>query len=145
MHAPSYSADILYWHLRVVFEQERLDIRLAIFGMVAPAALGFHTACRLHVNSTTVVKLYVMLLVVYETESNVAMILSPFAAWENGSCVYLPIENTAVSFFPVKLDACTQALDDPLHIVGILLQNDNVILQVTLMFGPARQLWFTPA
>lgn len=87
MHAPSYSADILYWHLRVVFEQERLDIRLAIFGMVAPAALGFHTACRLHVNSTTVVKLYVMLLVVYETESNVATILSPFAAWENGSCV----------------------------------------------------------
>lgn len=60
-----------------MFEQERLDIRLAIFGMVAPAALGFHTACRLHVNSTTVVKLYVMLLVVYETESNVAMILSP--------------------------------------------------------------------
>lgn len=60
-----------------MFEQERLDIRLAIFGMVAPAALGFHTACRLHVNSTTVVKLYVMLLVVYETESNVATILSP--------------------------------------------------------------------
>lgn len=60
-----------------MFEQERLDIRLAIFGMVAPAVLGFHTACRLHVNSTTVVKLYVMLLVVYETESNVATILSP--------------------------------------------------------------------
>lgn len=60
-----------------MFEQERLDIRLAIFGMVAPAALGFHTACRLHVNSTTVVKLYVMLLVVYETESNIATILSP--------------------------------------------------------------------
>jgi hypothetical protein len=60
---------------------------------------------------------------------------------ENGSCVYAPMEKELLSFFPVLLNASTQALDDPPHFVGILLQNANVMLQVALTLGSLRQLW----
>ena len=63
---------------------------------------------------------------------------------ENGLDRYWPMENSFESFFPVKLEAFTHALE-LLQLGGsaISLQKDKVMLQTAFTLAPARQLWFT--